>query len=323
MIAGGCAGVVGKTVTAPLSRLTILYQLTPLLNKAEIEGIVGGTLGPKEAEGGAFRSLWREAKHVTRTEGFLAFWKGNLTSVLHRFPYSAINFATYESAKRVMAGAGYEESGLTRLVCGAYAGGVACAAAYPLDLVRTRLVIQSSQPTLSSASSGRFSFIKQHSKIATVISNILIKEGPVGLYRGLFVSLAVSVPNLAIGFSVYGTAKDYFLFHEETGFFRTGDSRGGEALNWIGALSSGAGGGITSSLLIFPLDVMRRRMQVSGILFAQSDSMGVFSMLRRIVRKEGLRGMYRGILPELLKVIPMVSVTFSMYEFTMRALETY
>lgn len=326
MIAGGVAGVVGKTLTAPLSRLTILYQLTPLLKRTDMEGMVGPTLGKSDgARGGVFRSLLREANHVIRTEGFRAFWKGNFTSVLHRFPYSAINFSAFEIAKGVMKNAGYDETGATRLVCGAYAGGVACAAAYPLDLVRTRLTIQVEAPTLSSASPERFGWIKQHSKIATVVSNILAKEGPAGLYCGLPVSLAVSVPNLAIGFSVYGTAKEYFLFHEESGYFRNEYEAIDRAntLNFMGGLSSGAIGGFMSSMLMFPLDVVRRRMQVMGILDTREPAAkpnGAREMFQQILQKDGIKGLYRGILPELLKVIPMVSVTFGVYEFVLKAL---
>jgi len=337
MIAGGMGGVVGKTCTAPLSRLTILYQVTPLLKKAEMPGIVKGTLTAQERSGGAFKSLWKEAKHVAKTEGFAAFWKGNWTSVLHRFPYSAINFASYGAAKRVMEQAGYSESALSRLVCGAYAGGVACAAAYPLDLVRTRLTIQSTKPTLSSATSPTFAIFKRSSKILTVMSNILAKEGIVGLYRGLSVSLAVAIPNLAIGFSAYDTAKEYFLLTEETGYFRNEASletdshlAAGEphTLNWVGAMSSGAIGGIIASMVIFPLDVVRRRMQVVGILTkpnaADAANPAVrpkaLSMFQGILRNEGVSGLYRGILPELLKVIPMVSVTFCVYEFALKAL---
>jgi len=337
MIAGGVGGVVGKTCTAPLSRLTILYQLTPLLKAADMPGIVKGTLTAEERSGGAFKSLWKEAKHVAKTEGIAAFWKGNLTSVLHRFPYSAINFASYGAAKRFIDQAGYSESAPSRLLCGAYAGGMACAAAYPLDLVRTRLTIQSTSPTLSSASSDRFAIFKRSSRILTVMSNIMAKEGIAGLYRGLSVSLAVAIPNLAIGFSTYDTVKEYFLLHEETGYFRNEaslvtdvhtDITEPHTLNWVGAMSSGAIGGIIASLLIFPLDVVRRRMQVVGILTKPQladvalpkAKPQALTMFRDILRNEGFQGLYRGILPELLKVIPMVSVTFCVYEFALQAL---
>ena len=80
-------------------------------------------------------------------EGVMAFWKGNLASVLHRFPYSAINFSVYETVKATFKAVGYDESPEIRLICGAAGGGVACAAAYPLDLVRTRLSVDTSKVT--------------------------------------------------------------------------------------------------------------------------------------------------------------------------------
>ena len=87
-------------------------------------------------------------------------------------------------------------------------------------------------------------------------------------------------------------------------------------------------GGIIASLLIFPLDVVRRRMQVVGILTKPQladvalpkAKPQALTMFRDILRNEGFQGLYRGILPELLKVIPMVSVTFCVYEFALQAL---
>ncbi len=46
--------------------------------------------------------LWRYvrggAQKVIDRGGMLSLWKGNLTSVIHRFPYSAINFYCYETS---------------------------------------------------------------------------------------------------------------------------------------------------------------------------------------------------------------------------------
>jgi hypothetical protein len=73
---------------------------------------------------------------------YLALWKGNFTSVLHRFPYSAINFTVFEKSRDLVIDQfGYADSSLVRFGCGAVAGTVACVCCYPLDLLRTRLSI--------------------------------------------------------------------------------------------------------------------------------------------------------------------------------------
>ena len=97
---------------------------------------------------------------------------GNGTSVVHRFPYSATNFYTYEkvsAALRALAlaqakGSGGSSGGisgrprlrdgtesLVRFTAGAVAGAVATVGCYPLDLVRTRLTTQVSATTPASS----------------------------------------------------------------------------------------------------------------------------------------------------------------------------
>ena len=41
---------------------------------------------------------------------------------------------------------------------------------------------------------------------------------------------------------------------------------------------------------------------------------GIFGMFRHIIRMEGMRGLYRGILPELYKVVPSAGICFMTYE---------
>ena len=46
-------------------------------------------------------SIWHEAGRIVKEEGFRAFWKGNLVTIVHRLPYSAVNFYAYEHYKKV------------------------------------------------------------------------------------------------------------------------------------------------------------------------------------------------------------------------------
>jgi solute carrier family 25 (mitochondrial phosphate transporter), member 23/24/25/41 len=45
--------------------------------------------------------IWHEASRIRREEGLGAFWKGNLVTIVHRLPYSAISFYSYERYKNV------------------------------------------------------------------------------------------------------------------------------------------------------------------------------------------------------------------------------
>ncbi|KAI8540017.1 hypothetical protein RHMOL_Rhmol09G0228400 [Rhododendron molle] len=70
-----------------------------------------------------------------------------------------------------------------------------------------------------------------------------------------------------------------------------------------------------SSMATFPLDLMRRRMQLEGAGGrARVYTTGLFSTFGYIIRAEGLRGLYRGILPEYLKVVPSIGIVFMTYE---------
>lgn len=338
MIAGGIAGSVGKTITAPLSRLTILYQVSPLLALSSASSSSSSAAAAHHYPSSL--SLYSACRRILREEGLWSFWKGNLTSVLHRFPYSAINFTTYESLRDVLVRQmGYEESPQTRLVCGAMAGAVACFACYPLDLVRTRLTV--SAPSSSSSGGGAGSSsrgsgtapshpigsaaprLAGHTglRIVHTLQQVVRDEGVRGLYRGLLVSLSVSVPNLAIGFSVYGSMKERCLASDNRLLVaHRSTPTGTEAsLSPLGCMVSGAISGVLSSLVTFPADTVRRRMQVKGLV--KPGGSGSLKESFKIVKAEGPFGLYRGILPELLKVTPMVGVTFMVYEACVRQLE--
>ena len=63
------------------------------------------------------------------------------------------------------------------------------------------------------------------------------------------------------------------------------------------------------------MDLVRRRMQLEGSAGrARVYQTGLFGTFGHIVRTEGFRGLYRGILPEYCKVVPGVGIVFMTYE---------
>lgn len=80
------------------------------------------------------------------------------------------------------------------------------------------------------------------------------------------------------------------------------------------SLVCGSAAGLLSSTLTFPLDLVRRRMQLEGQRGLQMQYSGYAAVVRNVYRRQGLLGFYQGIWPEYYKVIPGVAIAFCMYE---------
>lgn len=186
LLAGGIAGAVSKTCTAPLARLTILFQ---------VQGMHSDVATLRRA------SIWHEASRIVGEEGFRAFWKGNLVTIAHRLPYSSVSFYAYERYKNlVQLIPGLESQSenvsadlLVRFMCGGLAGITAATVTYPLDLVRTRLAAQTN--------------VTYYRGIWHALRTISREEGLLGLYKGLGATLLGVGPSIAISFSVYETLR--------------------------------------------------------------------------------------------------------------------
>lgn len=282
LLAGGIAGAFSKTCTAPLARLTILLQ---------VQGMHSDVAVLRKA------SIWGEASRIINEEGFRAFWKGNLVTIAHRLPYTSVNFYAYERYKNWLQSISGFESRRGNIsadigvhfIGGGLAGVTAASVTYPLDLVRTRLAAQRNT--------------MYYRGIWHAFGTICKEEGFWGLYKGLGATLLGVGPSIAISFSVYETLRSSWYIK------RPHDS------TVMVSLACGSLSGIASSTATFPLDLVRRRMQLEGAGGrARVYKTGLFGTFGHIFKTEGLRGFYRGILPEYYKVVPSVGIVFMTYE---------
>ncbi|KAJ6955944.1 nicotinamide adenine dinucleotide transporter 1 [Populus alba x Populus x berolinensis] len=90
---------------------------------------------------------------------------------------------------------------------------------------------------------------------------------------------------------------------------------------------AGAAAGVIAATFVCPLDVIKTRFQVHGlpkldvaansfkeILFEFWSGSLIVSSLEQIFQREGLRGMYRGLAPTVLALLPNWAVYFTIYE---------
>lgn len=78
----------------------------------------------------------------------------------------------------------------------------------------------------------------------------------------------------------------------------------------VGNLTLGAISGTFAATACYPLDTIRRRMQMKGKMY--HNQLDAFAT---IWRQEGLRGFYRGWAANTIKVVPQNSIRFVAYEF--------
>jgi len=241
-------------------------------------------------------------KKIFEVEGMIGYFKGNGTNVLKIVPHNAIRFFSFEVIKQkqkinnqksnsVFKAISNPESNLStlqRLWAGGCAGGLACIFTHPLDLIRTRLALQTTQ--------------QRYTGIMNCVKLVSREEGYLGLYKGMGVALISAVPATAINFTTYETLKELTT------------RLGGNVI----ALASvnGAVAGALSMTVLYPLDLCKRRLMVAGVEGFPSYK-GPIECLIDTYKREGVRGLYRGISLAYLKVIPAISLTFLSYEATL------
>lgn len=281
--AGGVAGAVSRTVVSPLERLKILMQVQS-----------AGREAYKLSVGQALAKMWRE-------EGWRGFMRGNGTNCIRIVPYSAVQFSSYNFYKRNLfeSQPGADLTPLLRLVCGGIAGVTSVFITYPLDIVRTRLSIQSAS----------FAELGQRPEklpgMWVTMTRMYQTEGGISaLYRGIIPTVAGVAPYVGLNFMVYESVRKYLT------------KEGEKNPSALRKLLAGAISGAVAQTCTYPFDVLRRRFQINTMSGMGYQYKGIFDAIRVIVSQEGVRGLYKGIVPNLLKVAPSMASSWLSFEMT-------
>ncbi|MQL75118.1 hypothetical protein Taro_007491 [Colocasia esculenta] len=233
-------------------------------------------------------------KDILKEGHFLGFFRGNGLNVVKVTPESALKFYTFEMLKDVIVNLkGEDKSDIGasgRLIAGGLAGAVAQTAIYPIDLIKTRL-------QTFACEGGKVPSLGKLSK------DIWVQEGPRAFYRGLIPSLLGIIPYAGIDLAAYETLKDFAATHI------TKDNEPGPLVQ----LGCGTISGTLGATCVYPLQVVRTRMQAQR---TNTDAAyrGMADVFQRTYRHEGFLGFYKGIFPNLLKVVPAASITYIVYE---------
>jgi len=176
---------------------------------------------------------------VIRTEGFRGLYKGFTVSCLGLLS-GQFYITTYEL---VRARTSQYSTAIRGLVAGGLASLVGQTITVPVDIVSQKLMVQGQ---------GDNKYKLQGSR--AIVSDIIRREGPSGLYKGYLASLLTYAPSSAIWWSSYGLYTGILGSFVPTG-----------TLHILVLAPSGVLAGVTAATLTNPLDIVRTRLQVSQV----------------------------------------------------------
>ena len=133
-------------------------------------------------------------------------------------------------------------------------------------------------------------------------AGILRKQGPAGLYAGVGVTLLEIVPASAIQFGVYALLRN-IARAEDSQDSRIRESTPRAVSPLANAVRMVRRAGSVARVIIHPLDVVKKRFQVAGLArslrygerVAAAEFSSFASAFGTILRKEGVRGFYKGL----------------------------
>ncbi|KAL4864013.1 hypothetical protein BDV12DRAFT_20067 [Aspergillus spectabilis] len=306
-LAGGIAGVAGKTTIAPLDRVKILFQT----RNPHFEGYIGSWTG-----------FGRALRHIVRHEGSQALFRGHSATILRIFPYAGIRFLSYESFRGTLIPNKERETPGRRFLAGSVAGVVSVVGTYPLELLRVRLAFI----TEGSGNGARRSLLEVAREINRERRSGSRLGGIANFYRGFCPTILGMIPYAGTSFLAHDVMGD-ILRHsilERWTCTRNGPdistTTNGKRLRWWAELIAGGSAGLAAQTVSYTFEVIRRRLQVQVNPAAGIDSVGngvkrlqMREVARLIFAERGFSGFFVGLGIGYIKIVPMFAVTFFVY----------
>jgi len=250
---------------------------------------------------------------IARTEGLSSLWSGLVPTLVLALPTTVVYFTMYEQLKVKIetwrAGSKSKSEDTSRndgesqavsprwvsLASGGLARWIAVTIVNPLELVRTKMMSQKMRVW----------------EVRACLRELLQAQGIRGLWNGYTMTLMRDVPFSAI----------YWPLYEQTGHSLAELYPLYPANSFPITFASGAVAGSIASTLTLPFDVVKTlkqldmgERQMGGGQHGQGPK-GNLAIVRELVREQGVKSLFTGLVPRLLKVAPACAIMISSYEW--------
>ena len=317
-----------KTVVGPLDRVKILFQAS----------------NPQFAKyTGSWFGVFTAMRDINHQSGLRGLFRGHSATILRVFPYASIKFLAYEQIRAIIIPNKAHETPVRRFLSGSLAGVTSVFFTYPLEVIRVRLAFETKQDSRSSLARICRQIYHEHppqpqalaghgsiAAASNIATQAIPKTGLANFYRGFSPTILGMLPYAGMSFLTHDTIGDWFrhpvlapytvMRSSATNNTAAGDGTEDSTktykrvpLTAPAELISGALAGLVSQTASYPLEVIRRRMQVGGAI-GDGHRLSIAETARRIFMERGWRGFFVGLSIGYVKVIPMSATSFYVWE---------
>ncbi|XP_078163492.1 mitochondrial substrate carrier family protein [Carex rostrata] len=232
-------------------------------------------------------SFYQVLRQTLTERGLLGLYRGIASNIASSAPISAIYTFTYESVKGILLPTFPKEyQSVTHCIAGACSSVATSFVFTPSERIKQQMQVGT-----------------QYQNCWNVVAGCIEKGGVATLYAGWRAVLCRNIPHSIIKFYTYERLKQFILE----------DTPDSTLSSWQ-TLTCGGMAGATAALFTTPFDVVKTRIQTQAPGTATKYN-GVLQALNKIIKNEGVPGLYRGLTPRLGMYISQGSIFFASYEF--------
>jgi len=270
LAAGGIAGAVAKTITAPMEKVKLAIQ-----NQDSNPRILSGEMPRYKGMGDCY------VRHVKEL-GVGSLWRGNVANCIRYVPTAAFNLAFKDNIKRMFPkydkNKNFGKFAMSQVGAGAAAGGATNTLVYPLIYVRTVL----------GADIGK---VKKFNGMGDCLVKTAKSGGVLSLYNGIGPSTVGIVVYRGAQFGLQDIVKAFNPWQQEV------SARGLISKFCVAQLAVSVSG-----ICAYPFDTMQRRLQIEASKPANEKMYnGMADCFKKILAKEGPKGFFKGAFANILR----------------------
>jgi len=226
-------------------------------------------------------------KQTYKDYGFRGYYRGLPVLLFFSVPKTGVRFGANQFLKNNVF-TDYKTSKFSNFLAGVGAGITeAVFVVTPQETLKTKLIHDRFQPN------------PQYKGLFDGVKKIYAAQGFPGVYRGLVPTVIRQGSNQGVRFLVYEETKTFIVKNF--------------SMSPTSVLVTFLSGGIAGAASVFantPVDVVKTNMQG---LDAKKYKNGLDCFFQ-ILKNEGIRGLYKGTVPRLSRVVLDVALTFTLYE---------